>query len=126
MCGNQVAYGRLREFWGSGYGQKKKALNRIPPETEKEFADKVVSLAKLTGWRVYRTWISIRSPAGFPDLVLAKPGRKLIIAELKSERGRLTPAQRDWLELLKHVQGIDVYMWRPSDWKVIESVLGGR
>jgi NMD protein affecting ribosome stability and mRNA decay len=104
---------------------KRKVLNCIPPETEKQFADKVVALAQLTGWRVYRTWISIRSPAGFPDLVLAKPGRKLIIAELKSERGRLTPAQREWLELLKQVQGIDVYIWRPSDWKVIESVLVG-
>lgn len=84
----------------------------------------MVDLARLLGWAVYRTWISIRSPAGFPDLILARPGRPLILAELKSDRGRLTPAQEAWLDLLKQVPGVEVYVWRPADLEAIAAVLG--
>jgi hypothetical protein len=88
-----------------------------PAPTEKQFAQQVTDLARLLGFKVYRTWISIRSPSGFPDLILVKPGRKLILAELKSERGRLTEAQEVWLKLLRQVPGIEVHVWRPSDWE---------
>mgnify|MGYP000098728519 CR=1 FL=1 len=90
--------------------------------TEKAFAQQVVDLARLLGWRVYRTWLSVRSPAGFPDLVLVRPPR-LIFAELKSEKGRLTPAQEAWLELLRQVPGAEVYVWRPADLEEIAAVL---
>ncbi|WP_038037334.1 VRR-NUC domain-containing protein [Thermorudis peleae] len=93
--------------------------------TEKAFTQQVIELARLLGWTVYHTWLSVRSPAGFPDLVLAKPGRPLILAELKSERGRLSPAQEQWLAVLRQVPGICVEVWRPSEWDRIVAVLQG-
>ncbi|MCC6312227.1 MAG: hypothetical protein IT345_15125, partial [Trueperaceae bacterium] len=60
---------------------------------ERDFQALVVQLARLRGWRVYHTFDSRRSPAGFPDLVLARPPR-LVIAELKSEKGRVADEQR--------------------------------
>jgi hypothetical protein len=95
---------------------------RLSP-TEKEFARQVTDLARILGWTHYRTWISVRSPSGFPDLILAKPGRPLVLAELKSERGRLSPAQRAWLELLRQVPGVEIHIWKPSDWESIVAVL---
>jgi len=91
--------------------------------TEKEFTQQVVDLARLLGWQVYHTWLSVRSAAGFPDLVLAKPGRPLILAELKTERGKLTPAQQAWLDLLQQVPGVEVYVWRPSQLEEIAKIL---
>jgi hypothetical protein len=89
--------------------------------SEKELMRAVVKLAELTGWRVYHTWLSIRSEPGFPDLVLVRPPR-LVFAELKSEKGELTPSQQAWLEDLGATKA-EVYVWRPSDWDQIVSTL---
>jgi hypothetical protein len=93
-----------------------------PALSEKVFNQMVTDLAWLLGFKVYRTWLSVRSPAGFPDLVLVRPPR-LIFAELKSEKARLTEAQEAWLELLRQVPAVEVYVWRPSDWESIAAVL---
>lgn len=58
---------------------------------------------------------------GWPDLVLWRPDR-IIFRELKSETGKLTPAQRDLLLSLR-AAGADVLVWRPSDWPDIEKEL---
>lgn len=52
--------------------------------------------------------------AGFPDTVLARPGR-LIFAELKSIGGRLAPEQDEWLRVLK-AAGVEAYVWDPRHW----------
>lgn len=75
-------------------------------------------MARLLGWRVYFTWTSLHSPPGFPDLVLCRPPR-LLFVELKSEEGRLSRAQRDWLALLETIPGIEAYVWRPRDQREI-------
>ena len=65
-----------------------------------------------------------RGPKGFPDLMIV--GSKVIFAELKSQRGRLSPEQTEWLRRLKKA-GADTYVWRPSEWlngSIIE-ILGG-
>jgi len=90
--------------------------------TEKDFQRTVLELAKLTGWQTYHTFDSRRSEAGFPDLVLARDGR-IIAAELKTESGRVTEAQRDWLTALASCPGVEVFVWRPSDWTAIEQTL---
>src|SRR5438309_854864 len=83
------------------------ALAGLPPQSERDFANKnVVPLAHLFGWRVYRTWLSIHSPKGFPDLVLAKSSKRtgetrLIFAELKTEKGQASKDQERWLDLLQ-------------------------
>lgn len=90
-------------------------------QTERAFQASVVRYAELMGWHTYHTYDSRRSNAGFPDLVLVRRPR-VIFAELKSQRGRLRPAQRLWIEELRAC-GQDVRLWRPSDWEDIERAL---
>lgn len=99
---------------------------------EQELSDNVVELAHLFGFRVSlvrpaRTAHGWRTPMGadgngWPDLTLVK-GDRLIFAELKSAKGRLTLEQVNWLEAL----GVpaESYVWRPTDWTegTIEAVL---
>ena len=84
--------------------------------TEKQFESQVKDLAKLFGWKYYHTWRSIHSPAGFPDCVMVRLSR-IIFAELKSEKGKVSPAQQEWLDALGNVgdKDMQVYLWRPSD-----------
>lgn len=92
------------------------------PETEKEFQQAVREFARLTGWRDYCHWTSIRSPAGYPDLTLLRPPR-VVFAELKSEKGRVSAAQEETLALLRDCPGVETYLWRPSDWDAIAEAL---
>jgi hypothetical protein len=88
--------------------------------SEKHFMASVVQLARLAQWTCYHTHDARRSVAGFPDLVLVRHETMLCI-ELKSQHGRVTPAQAAWLKALGAVQHKpEVYVWRPSDWDVIE------
>ena len=94
---------------------------------EKAFQSAVVRLARQFGWRVYFTWSSMHSPAGYPDLTMCRPASngqpgRLIFAELKTDRGKLTPAQEEWLADLRAV-GAEAHCWRPSDVDTIAEVL---
>lgn len=113
--------------------------------TEAEFQQAVVDYAHLMGWKVHHTrpartdkgWRTpIQGDAGYPDLTMARRGR-IVIAELKSETGKLTREQAAWLEHLPprvaqeddstdrdlHAHAIEVCVWRPSDWPHILEVL---
>lgn len=82
---------------------------------EKAWQDDVETTAARLGWhRRYHTFDSRRSTYGFPDLVLVRRPR-LIFAELKTETGRLTRDQQDWLEDLDACGPAETYVWRPSD-----------
>jgi len=85
--------------------------------TEKQFQQQIIDLAKLCGWKEYHTWKSIHSPAGFPDLILVRD-KDILAIEVKSERGKVTEAQWNWLEALGKTQ-VEVYIWRPLDWEDI-------
>lgn len=91
--------------------------------TEKDFQAQVVDLARLYGYRVYHPWLSIRSERGWPDLALFKPGR-FLLAELKTEKGKLTEKQVEMLADLE-ASGVEVHIWRPSDWDALHEVLRG-
>lgn len=82
--------------------------------TERELQENVLSLAKALSYLSYHTHDSRRSQPGFPDLVLAKPGR-LIFIELKTAKGKLTAAQTIWLAALTDA-GAEAYVFRPLDW----------
>ena len=84
-------------------------------QTEQEFQDAVADLAQL------RTPVAYDA-AGFPDLVLIRPPR-VIFAEMKSEKGRVTEPQREWLADLAACSGVESYNWRPSHWFDIELIL---
>ena len=95
----------------------------VPPrESEKGFQGWVTDLADATGWEWWHTWLSIHSPAGWPDLNLCRPPR-LILAEVKGTGGKLSPAQKRTIALLKQVPGIEVYVWWPDDRPRIEELL---
>lgn len=103
---------------------------RRQPESEAGFLAAVRELAARAGWLAYHTHDSRRSEAGFPDLVLVRRGRMLLV-ELKAEGGRLTDEQQTWLAQLARVAGesagaVDVHVWRPSDWQAIEALLTRR
>jgi hypothetical protein len=80
--------------------------------TEKEFQRQVDGLSKLLGWLTYHTHRSDRSPAGFPDSVMVR-GKRVVFAELKTERGQLAVAQYKWRDSLLGA-GAEWYLWRPS------------
>ena len=65
--------------------------------------------------------------AGFDHAFLVEWDGKcqeVLVRELKDERGDLKPEQVEWLEALA-VGGLDVGVWRPSDWPEIEGLLTG-
>lgn len=95
------------------------------PMTEARLLRHVKLAALMYGYLCYHTRLSIGSDKGFPDLELVRrdpPSH--IYAELKSERGRLTPDQREWIETLRAV-GRTVYVWRPDDLDEIHRILKG-
>ena len=57
---------------------------------------------------------SRRSKKGFPDLVISGPGGT-IFAELKAQRGKITPDQQAWIDSINNSGG-ECWVWRPSHW----------
>src|SRR6266545_1968611 len=100
---------------------------QMPQISEAQFQQRMFDLARLTGWHCvhYRAawqggkW---RTPMigdkGCPDLILARRG-VVILAELKTESGRLSPEQTAWRSAL----GEHARLWRPSDWDAIAAEL---
>jgi hypothetical protein len=78
--------------------------------------------AKPLGWLVYHTFNSQRSEPGFPDVVLTN-GVRLLIQELKDNRGKLTVEQERWLALLASTGLVECGVWRPRDWPHIVTTL---
>jgi hypothetical protein len=130
--------------------------------TEKEWQQTVIDTAQARGWRVahfrtsrtgsggYATAVQADG-AGYPDLSMVR-GPRLAFVELKAEKGRLAPAQREWLDDLTLVAdatqyaagvamgedllepnlsheadyrgcGVEVYVWKPADWPEVERTL---
>lgn len=59
--------------------------------------------------------------AGYPDLIALR-GEEMIVAELKTETGKTSPAQDSWLEAFE-IAGVPAYVWRPRDLEDINNVL---
>ena len=90
-------------------------LNCDDTTSEGEFQSEVIKLFESQGYKCYHTHDSRKSQAGFPDLVLVnKEKGRLVIAELKSKKGKCSDAQADWLEALDAVRVISVHVWRPG------------
>lgn len=92
--------------------------------SEAQWQADVSKLAHLLGWRhVYHTHDSRRSAPGFPDLVLVR--ERVVFCELKTDTGKLSPAQRDWLTAL-YGAGAEVYVARPRQERELSRVLSHR
>lgn len=82
--------------------------------TEAQFQQAVVDLVKLRGWLWFHDVDSRRNRRGLPDLVLVHPRTgELKFIELKTDVGRLTPEQRQWIAALEQ-GGHSVHVWRPE------------
>jgi hypothetical protein len=88
--------------------------------SEKAWQATVVEAARACRWLCYHVHDSRRSAAGFPDLVLVRD--RVLFIELKSEAGRLSQAQAEWLAALGRA-GAEVRVFRPSDWDLVQEVL---
>ena len=98
---------------------------------ERDFATQVEHLLDLFGWlwkhdepavRQSGKWAtSFRGARGFPDYVATRNGR-VLFAEIKNERGRLTKTQELWLDTLR-TSTAEVYVWRPGDLHNVKEVL---
>ena len=94
---------------------------KAAPLTEKQFQQQVVELAKILGWRVYHPFLSKWSEKGFPDLTMVRSYR-LLFVELKAEKGKVSAPQAEWHEGLSATCA-EVYVWRPSDWDMIQATM---
>jgi hypothetical protein len=81
--------------------------------TERQWQALVRELANLTGWRTWHQYDSRKSDPGYPDLMLLRPP-EAIWAELKTNGGRVSDAQRETTELMIAC-GLETHIWRPRD-----------
>jgi len=98
-------------------------LTKVKTLIEADLQRTIVDAAQTLGWRVahfrpaqnsqggWRTPVAYDG-AGFPDLVLVRD--RLIIAELKSDKGRVSVAQQEWLDMFR-AAGVETYVWRPNN-----------
>lgn len=100
--------------------------------SERELQKNIIAAAAMLGWHVYHTFDSRRSQAGFPDLLMVRVKRctkhegcggvedgttEGVAIELKREKGKVTPEQEMWLDLLGRLPGVKFAgVIRPSQW----------
>jgi hypothetical protein len=102
--------------------RRRSDLSPRPDITEHQWSEVVHDMAKVFGWEWYHPYLSIRSTPGWPDVALVRPPR-FVLVELKREKGWLSTNQEHWLGILRQCPGIEVYLWRPSDWDEAQEVL---
>ena len=102
--------------------------------SEAEFQKVVIDLARRNGWLVYHAvpaqvrpgvWrTTYAGDRGFPDLMMVHPTRGSLFVELKTDRGKVTPEQLEWINTLRDAHQ-EAYIWRPSLIDLIAVRLGG-
>lgn len=89
--------------------------------TEKEFQQSVVDYARLQNWLVFHPYHMRRSQPGYPDLTLLRD--RVVFAELKVGKNRLSMHQAMYRERLLACPGVEYFLWKPDMWDEIEEVL---
>ena len=106
-----------------------KGISKTAFVTEKAFESQVKDLAKLFGWKYYHPFLSKWSERGYPDITLVKENEdgtaSLLFLELKSERGKVTEAQQQWINILSKVPNVGAYIFYPHAWDRIVLILRG-
>jgi len=94
--------------------------------TENQLQDNILAMALKLGWLCYHTraamnkrgvWSSpMQGNPGFFDVVLIRRG-VVILKELKSEKGKLTVQQQEWIKEYDPACPTPYdHVWRPHDW----------
>ena len=89
-------------------------VSALTAMSERQLQEAIIEAAELHRWMVYHTYDSRRSKAGFPDLMMVRDG-VLLALEMKTESGRLTPEQTEWIDALQSVPGVKAALVRPRD-----------
>ena len=102
--------------------------------TEAEFQTQVIDLAHRYGWfvshqrpaQIAGRWMTpVQGDAGAPDLLLAHPRHGVLLVELKTDTGRLSPEQVKWGKAIEGSTNL-YRLWRPIDLAEIINTLAGR
>lgn len=104
--------------------------------SEGDFQRQIIEYAHIRRWKVahfrsvkvqrkdgttyYQTPVQADGE-GWPDLFLVR-GFQAIAIEVKSEQGKLSQLQEEWLDSLARAR-IPSYCIRPSDWGKVEQIL---
>ncbi|HEY9409292.1 MAG TPA: VRR-NUC domain-containing protein [Pseudonocardia sp.] len=104
--------------------------------TETQWQTRVENIAEFYGWMHYHAPNNVPRQAksgrkfvqnvraGWPDLALLHPARSLfLVAELKTETGRISDDQAEWLSGFRSA-GIRAEVWRPRDLDTVTAILG--
>lgn len=114
--------------------QLRQALARVHDRTASETDLQRVTMryGRDHGWRAHHSlparvkenrWVTaLQGDPGIMDCIMVRGGR-LVVAELKREKGSTSPAQDGWLDAFRLVPCAEVYVWRPRDWPEIRSTL---
>ena len=90
--------------------EAREALSRSQFKSEADFQWWLRKRALEFGWLYHHNYDSRRSDPGFPDTVMVR-GDRIIFAELKTPKGKLSGPQTTWLEALGDVD-VESYVWR--------------
>ena len=146
-------------------------VNKDGGLSESAWQSQVMGLLTFYGWRAHhapdnkpvavqtaeglkrargRAGLTSVGDKGFPDVVATRRilgyGRELVVAELKTDTGRMGPGQEEWLAAWRELAAgigvlekrlgdlgywddaapaVGVYVWRPRDREEVERVLAG-
>ena len=110
-------------------------MTPVLKQTEADFQRAVVQLAHTLHWHTAhfndsrrevvrqdgaRFLVGDKEATGYPDLTLCR--ERVLWAELKSDSGKLSKAQEEWLRVLEEADQ-EVYVWRPRDFEQVQRVL---
>ena len=87
----------------------------------------VIGALAAGGWNYYhvrRSDLGLVTDVGFPDIVARHPDGRLLVLELKADRGRYRPGQEAWLAAFR-AAGIDSRTIRPDDYQSLIVELTG-
>src|SRR3990167_179988 len=90
--------------------------------SEKQLQESVRQCAIRNGWKFFHPLWMQRSDPGWPDCVMIR-GARLVVAELKTMTGKVTPAQQEWLDAWRATGAAEVYVLRPCDLDAIQKTL---
>lgn len=103
--------------------------------THTEFQQQVLELAHPFGWRHLhvrrsigkgRKWVTTTNLKGWPDLLLMRPDRGYVAAELKIPPDSATVEQAELLAYFATMPATVSKLWTPDDWDDIRDTLAVR
>lgn len=96
-------------------------------DRERDFQTLVEGIMRANRWSVYsikRSDLAMATLSGYPDITAWRVhDRRLIFAELKTDTGRVSPAQQAVLDELRQLPNAEVYLWRPKNLEEIRQIV---